>query len=256
MLAWQFEVIVRALTEGDGITSYNYELARILQTRLSSAAFLLWDSLPQTVQADYTATKKRLKEAFGQRHFMDRFRASLSACPRGPRESLEVYAAEISRLVDEAFPEYGDRVQREEKFRRFLAALDPVLRTKCHEQGATDLEEAVIITGQCENARDAIKTDYMTFNAAGNAADGGVVAAVYSVTDNGELYRAMEQLTEEMRDLKTDLGRLGDENRKLKAAMCTRPVDEWNERGVQSDVKCKCVCGGTRMPVTFLYWLS
>lgn len=56
--AWQFEVAVGALTEGDSAASYNYELARILPTRLSSGAFLLWDSLPHTVQADYTATKE------------------------------------------------------------------------------------------------------------------------------------------------------------------------------------------------------
>ncbi|KAL0157406.1 hypothetical protein M9458_048652, partial [Cirrhinus mrigala] len=135
-LCWaqQFEVSVRALTEGDGVASYNYELARILPTRLSNAAFLLWDSLPRTVQADYAAVKGRLKEAFGQRQFMDRFRASLSARPRAPRESLEVYVAEISRLVDEAFPEYGDRAQREEKFRRFLA-FSSVLGEAAHLRG-------------------------------------------------------------------------------------------------------------------------
>ncbi len=105
-LCWaqQFEVAVRALTEGDGAGSYNYELD---STDAAEQRFLLWDSLPHTVQADYTAAKERLKEAFGQLQFMDRFRASLSARPRAPRESLEVYAAEISRLVDEAFPEYG-----------------------------------------------------------------------------------------------------------------------------------------------------
>ncbi|KAL0151983.1 hypothetical protein M9458_052701 [Cirrhinus mrigala] len=229
-LCWarQFEVSVRALTEGDGVASYNYELARILPTRLSNAAFLLWDSLPRTIQADYAAAKERLKEAFVQRQFMDRFRASLLARLRAPRQSLEVYAAEISRLVDEAFPEYGDRPQREEKFRRFLAGLDPVLRAKCHEQGATDLEEAVIIAGRCENARDTIKTDYMAVDAAGSANDGGAVAAVYSVTDNGGLYSAVIQLTEEMRDMRMELRRLGDENQKLRARVGSRAMDKWD----------------------------
>ncbi|CAL8313425.1 unnamed protein product [Boreogadus saida] len=32
--------------------------------------------------------------------------------------------------------------EREEKFRRFLAGLDPALKAKCLEMGATDLEEA------------------------------------------------------------------------------------------------------------------
>lgn len=242
-LCWarQFEVAVKALTEGDDTASYNYELARILPTRLTSAAFLLWDSLPRTVQADYTAAKERLKEAFGQRQFMDRFRASLSARPRAPAESLEVYAAEISRLVDEAFPEYGERAQREEKFRRFLAGLDSVLRAKCHEQGATDLEEAVIIAGRCENARDAMKTDYITGNAAGSTTnDVGAVAAVYSVTDNGGLHRAVDRLTEEMRDMRMELRRLGDENQKLKA----RARDEWDGGRSQFNGRCQCACRG------------
>ncbi|KAF5889711.1 regulator of microtubule dynamics 1 isoform X1, partial [Clarias magur] len=114
---------------------------------------------------------------------MDRFRASLSARPRAPQGSLEVYAAQISRLVDEAFPEYGDRAQREEKCSRFLAGL----------------------------------TDYMTGNAAGSTNDVGAVAAVYSVTDNGGLHRAVDRLTEEMRDRRMELRRLGDGNQKLKA---------------------------------------
>ncbi|ROL52847.1 hypothetical protein DPX16_8410 [Anabarilius grahami] len=245
-LCWtrQFEVAVRAITEGDGATSVNYELVRILPTRLAGAAFLLWDSLPAAVQGDYKTVKERLKEAFGQRQFMDRFRASLSARPRAPRESLEVYAAEIGRLVDEAFPEYGDKAQREEKFRRFLAGLDPVLRAKCHEQGATDLEEAVIIAGRCENARDSIKTDYMPVNAAYGNNDGGAVAAVHSVTDNGGLYRAVDRLTEEMRDMRMELMRLGDENQKLKARASPRAMDEWSGDRSQSSGMCQRVCGG------------
>ncbi len=82
-----------------------------------------------------------------------------------------------------------------------------MLRVKCYEQGATDLEEAVIIAGRCENARDTIKTDYMTVNAAGSTNYGGAVAAVYSVTDNGGLHRAVDRLTEEMRDMRMELRR-------------------------------------------------
>lgn len=147
-------------------------------------------------------------------------------------------------LVDKAFPEYGDKAQREEKFRRFLAGLDPVLRAKCHEQGATDLEEAVIIAGRCENARDSIKVDYMTVNAAYGNNDGGAVAAVHSVTDNGGLYRAVDKLTEEMRDMRMELRRLGDENQRLKSRASPRAMDEWNGGRSQSSGMCQCVCGG------------
>lgn len=82
----------------------DYELVRLLPTRLTKDAFILRDRLPAAVQADYPAVKKKLLEAFGQRHFFDCFRANLSACPRAPGESLDVFAAEIGQLVQEAFP--------------------------------------------------------------------------------------------------------------------------------------------------------
>ncbi|XP_035995289.1 tetratricopeptide repeat protein 21B-like isoform X2 [Fundulus heteroclitus] len=104
--------------------------------------------------------KERPGAAFGQRQLMDRFRASLTARARAPGESLEVYAADVSRLVAEAFPDYGDVAQREEKFRRFLAGLDPALKAKCLEMGATDLEEALHVAERCENARAALQRDY------------------------------------------------------------------------------------------------
>ena len=158
--ARQYEVAVRALvggTRGDP----DYELARLLPTRLTKAAFLLWDSLPAVVQDDYPAVKERLLEAFGQRHFLDCFRANISAHSRAPGQSLDVYAADISQLVQEAFPGYGEIIaQKEEKFCRFLVGLDPTLRAKCHEQGATDLEEALVIAGRCEMARETLRMDY------------------------------------------------------------------------------------------------
>lgn len=46
------KVALRTLLAG---SDYDYELVRILPTRLTKATFLLWDSLPAAVQADYTA---------------------------------------------------------------------------------------------------------------------------------------------------------------------------------------------------------
>lgn len=65
---------------------------------------------------------------------------------------MEVYAADVSRLVTEAFPEYGAMAQREEKFRRCLAGLNPMLKAKCLELGATEVEEALTVAKRCENA--------------------------------------------------------------------------------------------------------
>lgn len=242
--ARQFEVSVRALTDGSGAASYNYELTRILPTRLSDAAFSLWDSLSDAVKSDYDAVKEKLKEAFGRRQFMERFRASLSARPRAARESLEVYAAEISRLVDEAFPEYGDRAQREEKFRRFVAGLDPVLRSKCYEQGATDMEEAVIIAGRCENARNAMDMGYVTANVRHNVTADGAVGNVNSVSDISGLYRTIERLTDEVKGMKVALNRLEDENHRMKERWSRRGTDEWWKAHSPSRESGQCCCQG------------
>ena len=49
---------------------------------------------------------------------------------------LEFFAAEITRLVLEAFPNYGDAAMAMERFRGFVAGVDPALGVKCHEHGA------------------------------------------------------------------------------------------------------------------------
>ncbi|XP_054874671.1 uncharacterized protein LOC118471314 [Amphiprion ocellaris] len=136
--------------------SYAATLAAVLPTRLDGAAFLLWDILPPSVQCDFESVKEKLNEAFGQKQFLLYFQTCVSARTRQANESLELYAADISRLVAEAFPEYDMAALNGEKFRRFLAGLDPGLRAKCHEQGASDLEEALMIAGRCERARMAL----------------------------------------------------------------------------------------------------
>ncbi|KAK7902207.1 hypothetical protein WMY93_018976 [Mugilogobius chulae] len=177
----QYEVAVRALVAGTG-ADYEYELARILPTRLAKAAFLLWDSLPAAIQADYSAVKERLQEAFRQRHFLDCFRANLAARRRAPGESLDVFAADVGKLVQEAFPNYGTAAQKEEKFRRFLAGLDPCLRAKCQEQGATDLDEALVIAARCDMARETLRNDY-TYPLGDTATNKPAPALVQSISE-------------------------------------------------------------------------
>ena len=244
-LCWarQFEVAVRALVEGEGGRTYQYELARILPTRLSKAAFLLWDSLPATVQGDYEAAKNKLKEAFGQKQYLDRFRANLSARPRAQRESLVVYAAEISRLVAEAFPDYGKNATREEKFRRFLAGLDPGLRAKCHEQGATDMDEALIVAERCENAREAALQDYASTTAMAACATGpgGQIASVQKVTDYGGLHKAVHSLTEELKEMRMEMKMMAEENRRLQSRS---RAGGWHGPPSPGRGSCYCACGG------------
>lgn len=167
---------------------------------------------------------------------MDRFRASLSARVRASGESLEVYAADVSRLVTEAFPDYGDIAQREEKYRRFLAGLDPALKAKCLEQGATDLEKSLQVAERCENARVAHQRDYVSSAATYN--DGA--PSVQSVSVSEGLQRAVERLTEVMYAMRVEMKNVHEENRRLRA---------WNNelRGRRprssSGGCCTCTCG-------------
>lgn len=71
------------------------------------------------------------------------FQTFVNARQHFPKEPLEVYAAEITRLVLEAFPNYGTPAIAMERFRRFVAGLDPILMKKCHEHGAATLEDAL-----------------------------------------------------------------------------------------------------------------
>jgi len=83
-------------------------LVKILPTRLDGAAFLLWDSFPADVQCDYQCMKEKLKEAFGQKQFLLYFQTRVPAQPCQVNESLEVYTADISRLVADVFPDYDN----------------------------------------------------------------------------------------------------------------------------------------------------
>lgn len=74
-----------------------------------------------------------------------------------PKEPLEVYAAEITRLVQEAFPNYGRPAIAMERFRRFVAGLDPILQAKCHEHGAATLKDALGGACKWERAQEALK---------------------------------------------------------------------------------------------------
>ncbi|XP_077358205.1 uncharacterized protein LOC144004677 [Festucalex cinctus] len=145
-----FEVTVGAHSEAD-----EDSLAKLLPTCLGGAAFSYWDSLSDEDKSDYTITKEKLKAVFGQAAYLSTFQSYINARGRLPGEALPVFAAEISRLVEEAFPTYGDDAKSGEKFRRFIAGLDPYLQLRCHEQGVKTLEEALKFAVQIETAHQA-----------------------------------------------------------------------------------------------------
>ena len=52
-------------------------------------------------------------------------------------------SAEISHLVEEAFPTYGHNAEDVEKFRCLIARIEPYLQLRYHEHGVTTLESAL-----------------------------------------------------------------------------------------------------------------
>lgn len=79
----------------------------------------------------------------------------MNARTRLPGEALPVFAAEICRLVEEAFPTYEKKAKEGEKFRRFVAGIEPYLQLRCHEQGVRTLESALQFAVQIETAHQA-----------------------------------------------------------------------------------------------------
>ncbi|PIK40376.1 hypothetical protein BSL78_22777 [Apostichopus japonicus] len=131
------------------------DVPRLLPSRLAGGAFCYWDSLSQGIKNDFSLVKEKLKDVFGQRQHKATFQAFINARPRYPAEAIQVYAAELTRLVADAFPDYDERAQQCEIFRRFLAGLDVALVQKCHEHGVTNLQEALRISMQAERAIEA-----------------------------------------------------------------------------------------------------
>ncbi|KAK7906740.1 hypothetical protein WMY93_015352 [Mugilogobius chulae] len=188
-------------------------------------------------ECDFELVKEKLNEAFGQKQFLLYFQTCVSARPRLANESLELYAADISRLVAEAFPDYDAAAQNGEKFRRFLAGLDPGLRAKCHEQGAADLEEALVVAGRCERARLVLGVGTQTGPYSQPAP--ATVASLSSAEESGlgaentagKLLSAVEHLSARMDKLQMDMVNLREQR------------DDYGPRGNQR-FSCTCDCGG------------
>ncbi|XP_034540855.1 uncharacterized protein LOC117829958 isoform X1 [Notolabrus celidotus] len=146
----RFEVTVQATPTYD-----EDSMAKLLPTRLGGAAFSYWDSQSDAVKSDYDDVKEKLKAVFGQTAYVTTFQSYINARTRLPGEALPVFAAEISRLVEEAFPTYGQNAKDGEKFRRFIAGIEPYLQLRCHEQGLTSLDAALKFAIQIETAHQA-----------------------------------------------------------------------------------------------------
>lgn len=98
------------------------DLATILPTRLSGDALAYWLSLKEAQKKDYDTSIMKLNEVFGRKPFLLHFQTFVNVRQQLIKEPLEVYAAEVTRLVLEAFPNYGAPAIAMEWFRGLLLA--------------------------------------------------------------------------------------------------------------------------------------
>ena len=203
----RFEVAVQAMSSTDA--DLPAVMASVLPTRLADAAFLYWDSLPSSTQRDYDSLKEKLRDVFGPIYSLPFFQTHVNARPRKPGESLDVYSADITRLVLEAFPNYDHNALEGEKCRRFVAGLDPHLQSKVHEMGAEDLEEALRIASRCERARAALQ---LTTVGTPHTQSSEQVAMVRPEPTDDKLLRAVELLTLTVNSLQSEVHLLREEH--------------------------------------------
>lgn len=143
----RYEVIQEARYKDTGV-NLSTALAAELPTRLPAELFIVWDNLPRETQSSYAETKRHLQTAFGQKDIIASFQAFPNAHPRLPHEAMEVYAADVCRLVKEAFPEFEHNATEYMKMSRFIAGLDQELQVKCHERGVKTFTEACEVASQ------------------------------------------------------------------------------------------------------------
>ena len=180
------------------VSTAQLDKPKLLAARLSGPAFAYWQSLPALVKSNYEQAKARLSAVFGRTSFLATFQTHLTARPRKPQEPLEVYAADLTNLVAEAFPQYGIEAQSCEIFRRFVTGLDPSLQLKIHEHGAVTLDAALKVATQCERAQLALTV----------AAHTPIMPVTVTPQPGACSQSPISELTAAIADLKTELNDL------------------------------------------------
>lgn len=149
------------------------------------------------------------------------FQTFVNARQHLPKEPLEVYAAEITRLGIEAFPEYGKPAIAMERFRRFAAGLDPILQAKCHEHGAATLEDAlaVAVNGSVQEALKLLSPPVIApalTSSATPAPQEELFGAIMSTRQkksqsdpSAGLFEAVKQLSNDLHALRLEVSQLG-----------------------------------------------
>lgn len=206
--ARRYEVIQEARYKDSGV-DMNTVLAAELPTRLPPELFIVWDNLPRETQDSYTEAKKHLQTAFGQKDVIASFQTFPNARHRLPNEAMEVYAADVCRLVKEAFPDFEHNASEYMKMSRFIAGLDQELQVKCHERGVKTFTEAFQVASQAERARQAARLVMPVSSPNVTIRDIGTMQSVNSVRENDiELGKTVQNLTATVKDLSKNMDAL------------------------------------------------
>ena len=128
------------------------QLPTLLPSRLAGSAFTVWDSRSDSEKKNFDQMRAILSEVFGRNTYLTTFRSCVTARVRLPSEPIEVFAATICSLVEEAFPNYDADAKEGEKFRRFVAGLDTNLQKKLFEHNAKTFKVAVETAARMEQA--------------------------------------------------------------------------------------------------------
>lgn len=199
--ARRYEVI-QAARYRDADVNLDSVMALELPTRLPPELFIVWDNLPPVTRNSFASTKKHLQDVFGRKDIIASFQAFPNSRSRKPGEAMEVYAADVCRLVKEAFPDFEPNAAEYMKLTRFLAGLDQELQIKCHERGVKTFQEAFDIATQAERARQAAKLLPPPV-----ANSGGATAPSVNIISESpvSLHKVVQDLTDTVRHLNKDL---------------------------------------------------
>lgn len=204
--ARRYEVIQEARYKDSGV-DLDAVLAAELPTRLPPELFIVWDNFPSEIQHSFKAVKKELQEAFGQKDVIASFQTFPNSRHKLPNEPMEVYAADICRLVKEAFPDFEQNASEYMKLSRFLAGLDQELQIKCHERGVKTFKDAFQVATQAERARTAAK---LVQPVSSTVRENSIAQTVNVISDSDTLFlkQAVVDLTNTVKDLSKDVSAL------------------------------------------------
>ena len=217
------EHAMRAIAPNLDDNEFGQRMCAIIPVRLSGPADKVYQSLPEGVRNNYQQLRTELSRIFNNEQFLRKFRDSLTARVRAPKENIEVYLAELRTLVAQAFPTYDQPQRESEVHRRLIAGLDAFSRGKVHEQGAVNIQDVIEIVKNLERAQEHYQTagyvfSYSPLNPLGqlDTTPQSMVAGVEAKRTKDADEPSLKQLYDMIQDLQINSRSRGPERRRDK----------------------------------------